>query len=172
MFRGCNDIYEIKFLNFDTSKITSMGLMFYYCTLLTSLDLSKFYTSNVEDLSYMFAHCLLLTSLNLSNFDTSKVTNMDDMFDGCSNLNYINLQNFGEIKLNQWRHIFDNVPINFFVCGNESSLNSQFKYQITSCYTIDCSDDWPQKQKKIIYGTKTCINSCQNEALHNYEYNG
>ena len=28
------------------------------------------------------------------------------------------------------------------------------------------------KTKKIIYGTKTCINSCQNEALHNYEYNG
>ena len=74
--------------------------------------------------------------------------------------------------INQWRHIFDNVPINFFVCGNESSLNSQFKYQITGCYTIDCSDDWPQKQKKIIYGTKTCIDSCQNEALHNYEYNG
>ena len=172
MFRGCNDIYEIKFLNFDTSKVTSMGLMFYHYTLLTSLDLSKFDTSNVEDISYMFSHCLLLTSLNLSNFDTSKVTNMDDMFDGCSNLNYINLQNFGEIKLNQWRHIFDNVPINFFVCGNESSLNSQFKYQITGCYTIDCSDDWPQKQKKIIYGTKTCIDSCQNEALHNYEYNG
>ena len=41
-----------------------------------------------------------------------------------------------------------------------------------SCYTIDCSDDWKSKQKKIINNTNECIQSCDSSSQFPYEYNG
>ena len=43
-----------------------MYRMFYYCSSLTSLNLSNFNTNNVKEMSRMFFHCSSLTSLNLS----------------------------------------------------------------------------------------------------------
>ena len=59
----------------------------------TSLDLSNFDTSKVTDMGGMFYNCNSLTSLNLSNFDTSKVLNMGDMFKNCSKIKMINVSN-------------------------------------------------------------------------------
>ena len=173
MFYNCSNIYEINFLNFDTSQVMTMHNMFCHCELLTSLNLSNFDTSNVLDMSYMFYFCELITSLNLSNFNTSKVINMDEMFDGCTNLIYINLINFMDIKLEKRTNIFDNVPDNVFVCGNTTLLDSQLNNENRKCYIIDCSDDWQQKQKRIINNnSKTCIDSCENDNIYKYEYNG
>jgi surface protein len=55
--------------------------MFYYCSSLTSLNLSNFNTDNVKDMSFMFSNCSSLIELNLSNFNTSH-TDKEHMFEG------------------------------------------------------------------------------------------
>ena len=173
MFKSCSSIYEINFPNFDTSQVETMENMFYYCKSLTSLNLSNFDTSNVQDMSYMFTNCELITSLNLTNFNISKVVNMDEMFDNCTNILYINLISFFDIKLKTYRCIFNKVPDNIYVCGNETLIQSQFKHENKKCSIIDCSDDWQQKQKRIINNSsKTCIDTCENDDIYKYEYNG
>lgn len=82
----------------DTTNFTDMSYMFYYCSNLTSLDLSGFNTSNVKNMNNMFAHCHSLTELDLSNFDTSNVTNMRSMFErlgyNARKTTTLNLSNF------------------------------------------------------------------------------
>ena len=54
--------------------------MFYYCSSLTSLNLSNFNTINVTDMSRMFSLCSSLNTLDLSNFDTKNVKNSKEIF--------------------------------------------------------------------------------------------
>ena len=54
MFRGCSNITEIDFSDFDTSRFTSLKNMFYECWKLTSLTLSNFVTSRVTNMEGMF----------------------------------------------------------------------------------------------------------------------
>ena len=202
MFRRCYDITEFDFSNFDTSEVTNMWCMFFKCTsltslnitnfntsqvtdmsgmiqcchLLTSLDLSNFDTSNVLSINAMFQEDFSLTSLNISNFDISKVTCIHTMFEGCINLEYINLHNFNEINLQEdvYFDIFGRVPDNVVICINEDNNINKILPQIKSktCHTIDCSNDWKSKQRKIIFETNICINNCNNDPKYIYEYNG
>ena len=81
------DITGMSYLN--TSEVTSMLHMFYYCSNLTSVDVSHLNTSNVKSMSGMFGFCDNLTSLDLSNWNTSKVNSMGYMFSFCRNLQTI-----------------------------------------------------------------------------------
>lgn len=63
--------------------------MFYFCSNLTTLDLSNFDTSNITDMSYMFGFCSALTTLDVSKWDTSNVVDMNEMFYKCSGLTAI-----------------------------------------------------------------------------------
>ena len=66
-------------LDIDTSKITDMRGLFYYCSqkdCIEQLDLSSWVTSNVMDMSNMFRDCGHLVRLDI-NFNTSNVRNMD-----------------------------------------------------------------------------------------------
>ena len=92
--------------NWDTSNVTNMKYMFYYCTKLTSLDLSNFDTSNVTDMQYMFYYCRNLTTLDLSNWDTSNVTDMSDIFNGCTNLTTLDLSNWDTSNVTNMYRIF------------------------------------------------------------------
>ena len=84
--------WEITEASFKgTSKVTDMSSMFYYCSGLTSLDLSRFDTSNTTNMNSMFAYCGGLTSLDLSKWDTSNVTNMSQMFKDCGKLKKIKM---------------------------------------------------------------------------------
>ena len=74
---------------FDTSRATSMTMMFGVCSSLESIDLSHLDTSNVTNMTGMFAGCSSLETLNISDFDTSHVTVMNQMFNGCSSLTTI-----------------------------------------------------------------------------------
>ena len=81
------DITGMSYLN--TSEVTSMLHMFYYCSNLTSVDVSHLNTSKVISMSGMFGYCDNLTSLDLSNWNTSKVNSMSYMFCFCGNLQTI-----------------------------------------------------------------------------------
>jgi surface protein len=94
MFKNCNKIVKIEFINFDTQNVTNMSEMFYNCENLEILNLNNFDTENVKDMSRMFNCCKNLINLNLNNFDTQNVTNMSGMFYNCENLKNLNLNNF------------------------------------------------------------------------------
>ncbi len=91
----CHKItYKVEFKNFDTSAVTNMSYMFYYCGYIKSLDLSKFNTSSVTSMGFMFSDCSGLTSLDVTNFNTSSVTDMGGMFSDCSGLTSLDVTNF------------------------------------------------------------------------------
>ena len=73
------NLAQINFNNsFNTSNVTNMNYMFFYCSSLTSLDLSSFNTSNVTNMRDMFYNCpKLTTTINIMN---ANVTNYGYMF--------------------------------------------------------------------------------------------
>ena len=80
-------ITGLEYLN--TSEVTDMAWMFFYCSNLTSLDFSHFNTSKVNSMYNMLGYCQSLTNLDLSSFNTSQVISMSSMFDHCANLQTI-----------------------------------------------------------------------------------
>ncbi len=94
IFYNKQNLQNISFNNFNTSRTTQMNYMFQNCLQLQLLDLSMFDTSNVNCMYKMFANCSSLTSLNLSNFNTEKVTTFASMFYGCSKLKELDLAKF------------------------------------------------------------------------------
>ena len=202
MFRRCYDITEFDFSEFNTSEVIDMWCMFYRCSSLTSLNLSNFDTSKVIDMSGMIQYCYSLTSVDLSSFDTSNVKSINamfqkdyslaylnipnfdisnveciyTMFEGCVNLEYINLKNFNESSLVEgiYNDMFGGVPDNIVICINESNNQNKILPQIKNrtCYTIDCSDNWKLKQKKVILESDTCLERCDSDPKYKYEYNG
>ena len=69
--------------NPNTTHVTDMSKMFYYCHGLNSLDLSAFNTAKVNNMYRMFYYCFAKT-IDLSSFNTANVENMDEMFAGAS----------------------------------------------------------------------------------------
>ena len=92
MFSECKSLNNIKFSNFNASKIESFSGMFEECENLTSIDLSNFNTINASDMSYMFRGCKSLNNIKFSNFNTSLRT-IRGMFNGCASLISIDLYN-------------------------------------------------------------------------------
>lgn len=117
MFYYCRELVDLDLSDFNTSNVTNMAYMFYYCSLLTSLDLSTFNTSNVTNFTGIFSGCSGLTKLNLSTFNTSRTTIMTGMFAGCSNLITITFGN--NFILNK--------------CTSSSSLSNMFQ----NCSNLD-----------------------------------
>ena len=107
MFWYCSSLTNLDLSNFNTSKVTNMESVFYRCSSLTSLDLSNFNTLNVTDMSYMFENCPSLTSLDLSSFNTTNVTDMGSMFGGCSSLTRLDLNNFNTSKVTNMSNMFE-----------------------------------------------------------------
>lgn len=73
-------------------KVTDMNHMFYFCSSLTSLDLSNFDTSNVTDMGYMFRYCSNLTSIK-GMIDLKSCESYVDMFYNCSKLRDVKIKN-------------------------------------------------------------------------------
>ena len=90
----------------NTSNVTDLGYMFYYCSGLTSLDLSHFDTSNVTSMLVMFGGCSALTSLDVSGWDTSNVTNMKSMFVNCSRLTSLDVSKFDTFNVRDMSYMF------------------------------------------------------------------
>ena len=89
-FFGLSNLQSITGMEYlNTSEVTDMAWMFFYCANLTSLDLSHFNTSKVNSMYNMLGYCQSLTSLDLSSFNTSQVISMSNMFDNCANLRTI-----------------------------------------------------------------------------------
>ena len=116
MFYYCSDLTSLDVSKFDTSKVTTMSGMFGNCNALTSLDVSGWDTSNVANMNEMFYYCSALTSLDLSRWDTSKVTNMNYMFSICSALTSLDLNGWNTSNVTDMNNMFSN-------CGALTSLD-------------------------------------------------
>ena len=116
MFFYCKKLSQLDLSNFNTEKVQEMSRMFTDCQRLTSLDLSNFKTENVQDMSGMFSSCSSLSSLDLSNFNTENVKDMGYMFAGCSSLTSLDLSSFNTEKV-QYMHGM------FWSCSSLTSLN-------------------------------------------------
>ena len=106
LFFNLKNIIKIDLSKFDTSKVTSMGGMFRFCSSLTSIILNNINTSSVISMENMFNECKSLTSLDLSGFNTSSVTTMKDMFFNCINLREVNVKNFITSSVNNMKDMF------------------------------------------------------------------
>ena len=93
MFEACSSLTSLDLSHFNTTNVTSMGLMFSGCSNLTSLNLSSFNTTNTTSLYAMFSYCSALTSIDLSSFNTSRVRDMREMFHWCESLRTIYVSN-------------------------------------------------------------------------------
>ena len=88
MFFGCVSLLSLPDISkWNTSNITNMSYLFYWCSLPSLPDISTWDTSNVINMSYMFYWCNSLLSLpDISKWNTSNVTNMSGMFYECESL--------------------------------------------------------------------------------------
>ena len=175
LFYNCMKLTSINLNNFDTSKVTKMISMFNGCNSLLSLNLFHFNTSKVTSMKYMFFRNEKLTSLDLSSFNTENVTDFSFMFSECSNLSYINFYNFNDKSLNNINYMIFKNPDNIIICINnimEESNKIKFKNELSrlKCPLIDCSNNWKENKKRIIYNNETCIDNCLNDTIYKYEY--
>lgn len=135
--------------NWDTSNVTRMNNLFYYCKSLTSLNINKWDTNNVTDMSYMFSYCSNLTSLDISNWDTSNVTVMTSLFSNCESLTELNLSNFHTKHVKYMSYMFHFcknltfLDLSNFDMTNATSTNNMF-YYCSNLHTLrldNCDSD-------------------------------
>jgi surface protein len=70
MFCLCLELEELDLSNFNASKVTNMGAMFYVCEKLKRIKgIENFNTLEVTDMQMMFDMCRQLEELDLSNFN-------------------------------------------------------------------------------------------------------
>ena len=118
--------------NLDTSNVTNMSYMFFYCSKLTSLDVSKFDTSNVTGMNSMFQYCSGLTNLDVSKFDTRNVTNMGGMFSSCQGLTSIEVSKFDTSNVTDMSYMFYNcskltsLDVGNFNTSKVTNMSSMF----------------------------------------------
>ena len=117
MFYYCKSLTSVDFgNNFDTSNVIDMSGMFEQCELLTDLNVSRFDTSGVTEMTSMFGNCKSLQNLDVSSFDTGNVTKMDYMFSGCSSLTELNLSSFDTSNVTNMSYMFSG-------CSSLTELN-------------------------------------------------
>ena len=142
-FKALTAIEGLQYLN--TSEVTNMSDMFYYCSALTSLDLKNFNTSNVTEMNWMFTNCAALTSLDLTSFNTEKVTDMGWMFAGCKALTSLYLKNFNTQKVWNMSEMFSHcsaltsLDLSSFNTSNVENIVSMFA-GCESLTTLDLSN--------------------------------
>lgn len=107
-FQSCKNMVSCDLSKLDSSKVTGLAYMFYYCTSLTSISgVNELDTANVISMMNMFDSCTKLTTLDLSGWKTSKVGAFYDMFNNCSSLTTVgNLSGWDTSNASEFRYMF------------------------------------------------------------------
>ena len=138
MFYYCSALTSLDLSNMDTSQCTDMSSMFQYCNALTGLNVSNFDTSQVTDMYSMFSECYLLTNLDLSNFNTSQATSMYGMFSVCKSLTSLDLSNFDTSKVTNMRYMFQgcNALTSLDLSNFNTSKVTDMGDMFENCYAL------------------------------------
>jgi len=164
-FLNCTNLTEIvgmkEYLN--TSKVTSMDMMFKNCKKLTNIDVSGFNTENVVIISQMFAECPV-TSLDLKGFDTHKVYDMTGLFSGCRQLVSVDLSSFNTEKVTDMPFMFSScgklteVDLSSFNTAKVVSMINMFS-DCESLKTIYVGENWSTES---VISSKDMFSGCIN----------
>ena len=155
----------------DTSKVTDMAGMFYFCSRLTKLDLSNFDTSNVTDMSLMFGNLQILTTLDISSFDTSNVTSMSNMFNNCYSLTSLDLSGFDTSNVTSFYYMFKTCTSlkSLDLSGFDTSNVVQMSRMFEGCYNLQSLDlssfntsNLVRKSHNLITGMGSMFCNCKN----------
>ena len=156
------NLTSISFTNFNTSKVTTVQRMFYYCSALTTLNLSNFNTSNVTNMHQTFYYCSELTGITLgNNFKTSNVTTMRCLFGYCSKLSSIDVSSFDTSKVTDMGYMFQacstlkSIIVSNFVTTNVVDFQGMFS-GCTSLTTLDVSNFNTSSATKMQYMFSDC----------------
>ena len=94
MFMRNTNLTKIN-CNWNTSKITDFGRMFYNCPNLKEVELGKIDVSNGTRMEYMCYYCYNLPStLDLSSWNISNATNVHNLFNNCTSIQRLDISNF------------------------------------------------------------------------------
>ena len=107
MFYYCRSLTSIPRL--DTSKVSNMNNMFSNCSSLTTIP--QLDTSKVKSMTYTFNGCSFLTAI--PQLDTSNVTDMSNLFNGCKQLTEIPQLNTSKVT---------NMPNMFNYCSSLTTI--------------------------------------------------
>ncbi len=161
LFFKCSLLSSLDFSHFDSSKITKMNYLFSECSSLESLNLFDFNTMNVTDMSYMFTKCHSLIELKVSNFKTNNVIDMKNMFQFCSSLVELDLSNFNTSNVIDMSWMFN-------LCSSLRTLNInnfntiKVKYMIgmfNKCSSL-ISLNIPNFKTKNVISMKNMFSEC------------
>ena len=138
MFFWCSSLTSLDVSNFNTGNVTNMYGMFYECEKLTSLNVSNFNTANVTDMESMFFRCSALTSLDVSKFNTANVTTMRCMFSDCSALTSLDVSNFNTANVTDMHYMFYNCSaLTSLDVSNFNTANVTYiGYMFSGCSTL------------------------------------
>ena len=111
MFRGkaANQTNNLNLTGWDTSNVTDMGYMFYFCKYLQNISgLTNWNVGKVTNMDHMFYSCLSASTIgDLSNWNVSSVTSMNCMFASCDNLKSLgDLSNWNVSKVTDMKGMF------------------------------------------------------------------
>lgn len=146
---GTSKLESITFgPGFDTTNVTEMENMFYYCSSLKSLDLSNFNTSKVYDFSSFLDSCSQLKGVtgnsnglfDFSNFNFSGCANVSWFMSGCQSATQVITPNSG-FKQNPDTHECDAGGMMAY-CSSLQKVDCSLldTSLVTSFYQMFCYD--------------------------------
>ncbi|MBO4571545.1 MAG: BspA family leucine-rich repeat surface protein [Bacteroidales bacterium] len=168
MFSYFYALEEIVNLNsLDTSDAQDMGSMFTYAGYRSkklTVDVSGFNTSNVTTMYHMFYFCESVEELDVSGWDTGNVTNFDNTFRSCSKLKALDLSSFNTSKATVFRSMFnrcesiEELDADSFNTGKGELMTYVF-YKMTKLRRLSIRNfDVNRPSVNIIYMFSNCPN--------------
>ena len=109
MFQRQSNLTNLDVSNWDTGNVTDMSYMFNFTSSLTTIDVSDWDTSAVTNMSYMFRVATSLTNLDLSSWNTSNVTDMYAMFYDASSLTNLDLSSWNTSNVTDMSYMFSDA---------------------------------------------------------------
>ena len=130
LFYGCSTLTSVNTSSWDTSKVTNFYCAFFN-TRCTEIDCSNIDTSSAVNISRMFGSCSTLTSLDLSSWDVSKVTDFSRLFQSCYGLKSLNTSGWDTSSVINMDSMFDGcglteIDVSHFNTSNATNLNNMF----------------------------------------------
>lgn len=134
-----------------TAKVVDSGIQprstawwFYFCTAMTTCDLSKLDTSKCVNMCWMFRSCSSLTTLDVSKFDTHLVTDLSSMFRDSPELGELDVRNWNVSRATNMGNMFNSCRRLTDLTGAENwntSSNEHFDHMFANCVqlTLDAS---------------------------------
>ncbi len=101
---------------FDTSRATTLKMMFGYAKSIKRIDTENWNVSNATDLYGIFGRCGALETLDIGSWNTSKVVDMAYMFYDCQNLKSVDVGHFNTSKV-------ENLSWMFYNCTSLTELD-------------------------------------------------